>query len=446
MSLTHPMNRRRWLQSAGMSMLGLSMSGWLPVLAEQLAADPRRRRHCILLWMSGGPSQTDTFDMKPSHENGGEFKEIATSVPGVRFSEHLPKLAKQADQLAIIRSLSTKEGDHGRGTYLMRTGQPPLGVVQYPTIGASLAKELAAGELKLPPYVSVAPFRGINNDAFGPGFLGPKYAPLVVGGANSGSGNAAAGQGFAQLTVDSLAPPTGVSNDQMERRLSLWKTLENRFLENHPNATIRAHQAVYDNSLQMIHSEAADAFDLSQEADVVREAYGRGLFGQGCLLARRLVERGVPFVEVSLNSTAGGGLGWDTHQNNFETVANLSAELDAGWATLMTELKDRGLLESTTIIWMGEFGRTPKINGASGRDHFPQAWSCVLAGGGIAGGQVYGRTSDDGMVVEEDKTSVGEVLATLCAALGVPPETQNQSNLGRPIAIVDDSPISRLLA
>lgn len=446
MSRLNQIDRRRWMQSAGLGMMGLSMSGWLPAIAEQLAADPRRRRHCILLWMGGGPSQTDTFDMKPNHENGGEFKEIATNVPGVRFSEHMPQLAKQADQLAIIRSLSTKEGDHGRGTHLMRTGQPPMGAVRYPAIGAAIAKQLASPEVKLPPYVSVAPFRGLNNEAFGPGFLGPKFAPLVVGATSMGSPAANQGEGFAELKVDALAPPEGVSTEQMNQRLALWKTLENRFLQQHPNATIRAHQSVYDNSLQMIESEASDAFDLSQEDDVVREAYGKGMFGQGCLLARRLVERGVPFVEVSLNNLSSGGLGWDTHANNFETVKNLSGELDSGWATLMTELKDRGLLESTTIIWMGEFGRTPKINGAAGRDHFPQAWSCVLAGGGIAGGQVYGKTSEDGMHVEEDKTSVGEVLATLCTALGVPPDTQNMSNAGRPIPIVEDSPIRRLLA
>ncbi len=443
----NPIDRRRWLQSAGLGTLGLSMSGWLPALAEQLAADPHRRRHCILLWMGGGPSQTDTFDMKPDHENGGEFKEIATNVPGIRFSEHLPNLAKHADQLAIIRSLSTKEGDHGRGTHLMRTGQPPMGAVRYPAIGAALAKQLASPEVALPPYVSIAPFRGFNNEAYGPGFLGPKFAPLVVGATSMGAlPTATQGEGFAELKVDALRPPEGISATQMQQRLDLWKTLESRFLAQHPNETIRAHQATYANSLEMIQSDAADAFDLSQESDVVRQAYGKGMFGQGCLLARRLVERGVPFVEVSLNSASTGSLGWDTHSNNFETVKNLSAELDAGWATLMTELKQRGLLESTTIIWMGEFGRTPKINAGGGRDHFPQAWSCVLAGGGIAGGQTYGSTSADGTHVEEDKASVGEVLATLCTALGVPPDTQNISNTGRPIAIVDDSPIDRLLA
>ena len=447
MTKLNQIDRRRWLQSAGMGLCGLSMSGWLPALADQIAADPRRKRHCILLWMGGGPSQTDTFDMKPNHENGGEFSEIETSVPGIRFSEHLPKLAKQADQLAIVRSLSTKEGDHVRGTHLMHTGHAPMSAERFPAIGASLAKHLADPEIALPPYTSIAPNTGFGRDAIGPGFLGPKYAPLIVGGRGMGGANApAAGEGYAQMKVDSLKAPQGVSAVRMEKRQQLWKGLQTSFLGQHPGATTTAHQMVYDNSLRMIHSDAASAFNLEEEADEVRQAYGKGTFGQGCLLARRLVERGVPFVEVSLNSGSQGSYGWDTHLNNFEAVENLSAELDAGWATLMTDLRDRGLLESTTILWMGEFGRTPKINGRAGRDHFPAAWSCVLAGGGIAGGQAFGKTSEDGAHVEEDETSVGDVLATLCQAMGVPPDTQNLSNTGRPIAIAEGTPIEKLLA
>ncbi len=193
-------------------------------------------------------------------------------------------------------------------------------------------------------------------------------------------------------------------------------------------------------------SEAATAFDLEQEPAAVRDAYGRGRFGQGCLLARRLVERGVPFVEVSLGGFDANAVGWDTHQNNFTVVKNLSAELDAGWGTLMEELKQRGLLESTTILWMGEFGRTPQINAQGGRDHFPNAWSCVLAGGGIRGGGAYGRTSPDGTSVEENPTSAGGVLATLCAALGIDPAKQNTNDLGRPIKIADGEPIRELVA
>ena len=440
-------DRRRLLHAMACGACGLSVSGWLPALAQTVAADPRRRRHCILLWMAGGPSQTDTFDMKPGHENGGEFKEIATNVPGVRFSEHMPRLAQHADKLAIIRSLNTKEGDHERGSYLMRTGQRPMSVINYPSVAAALAKELARADDSLPPYVSVGPNRGFGQGGFGPGFLGPKYAPLMVAGGNMYGPAAATGaDGYAELKVDAIKPAPGVTQAQTERRLELWKALEDSFLSGHPSASPQSHRTVYDNALRMIHSAAATAFDLSQEPAKVRDSYGKGVFGQGCLLARRLVEHGVPFVEVSLSSSAAGSFGWDTHANNFESVKALSAELDAGWASLMSDLAERGLLESTTIVWMGEFGRTPQINGQAGRDHFPRAWSCVLAGGGIAGGQAFGRTSADGMNIEEHPVGVTDVLATLCAALGVSPETENNSNTGRPIKIVDGYPIDELLA
>jgi hypothetical protein len=451
MAMWNPIDRRRMLKAMACGACGVSVSGWLPTLAQAVAADPRRRRHCILLWMAGGPAQTDTFDMKPGHENGGEFKEIATNVPGVRFSEHLPQLAKHADKLAIIRSLTTKEGDHERGAYLMRTGQRPMGAVNYPSLASALGKELSLANDTLPPYVSISPSRGPGQGNVGPGFLGPKFAPLVVAG-NQGSlpananANAAAAQAYADLKVDAIKPPASVTAARTERRLELWQMLEKRFLQQHPSASPHAHQTVYGNALRMIESDASAAFDLSQEPEKVREKYGKGVFGQGCLMARRLVEQGVPFVEVALSSAVAGSFGWDTHTNNFESVKGLSAELDAGWASLMTDLEERGLLEQTTIVWMGEFGRTPQINGQAGRDHFPRAWSCVLGGGGIAGGQAYGKTTADGMNIEEDPVEVTDVLATLCAALGVPPETENTSNTGRPIKIVEGYPIEKLLA
>jgi hypothetical protein len=447
MTKLNVIDRRRLLHALCCGACGVSVSGWLPALAQQIAADPRRRRHCILLWMAGGPSQTDTFDMKPGHENGGEFKEIATNVPGVRFSEHLPRLAQHADKLAIIRSLKTTEGDHERGAYFMRTGQKPMSDINYPSLAAALAKELAQADDSLPPYISVGPNRGPGQGGFGPGFLGPKFAPLMVAGGNMyAPAPAAGGDGYAELKVDAIKPASGVTVSQAKRRLELWQALEDGFLASHTSASPQAHRTVYDNALRMIHSEAAKAFDLSQEPASVRDSYGKGVFGQGCLLARRLVEQGVPFVEVSLSSSSAGSFGWDTHANNFEAVKALSAELDAGWASLMSDLAERGLLESTTIVWMGEFGRTPQINGQAGRDHFPRAWSCVLGGGGIAGGHAYGRTSPDGMDIEENKVGVTDVLATLCAALGVPPETENNAITGRPIKIVNGSPIDGLLA
>jgi hypothetical protein len=445
------LSRREMLRATGLGLVGYSMSGWLPALAAEAAADPARKRHCVLLWMTGGPTQTDTFDMKPDHENGGGtkgFKEVETSVPGLRFSEHLPKLAKQADQLAILRGLSTKEGDHGRGTFLMRTGHQPTGPIRYPTLGSTLSKELGNQEAEVPNFVSISPYRAFNQAAYGPGFLGPKYAPLTVGATNNFQQAQANpnDNSYAVLGVDDLAAPASVSAEQIDGRIELWKTLQNDFLSRRRAASPIAHDTVYQRAVRMMKSEAAKAFDLSQETEKVRDAYGRGRFGQGCLMARRLIEKGVAFVEVSLGGFGNGGLGWDTHNNNFAQVKGLSTELDNGWGTLMSELAERGLLESTTIVWMGEFGRTPKINQSGGRDHYPNAWTAVLAGGGIKGGQAHGKTGPDGMTVEDGKIDVGNVLATLATALGVDPKKQNVSEVGRPFRIAEGDPIKEVLS
>jgi uncharacterized protein (DUF1501 family) len=439
-------SRRQALRTLALSAAGCSTSRFLPAFAADLAADPARRRHCILLWMTGGPSQIDTFDMKPGHANGGSFKEIATAVPGMRFSEHLPKLAAHAGSLAILRGLSTKEGDHARATELMHTGQLPMGPIRYPTVGSSLSKVLARGESDLPSFVSVNPFVPYNVGS--PGFLGAAHAPLTVGSQTYYGQQQQQQQpeGYATLTVDDAQPrPTYLARQQT--RLELWRSLEDGFLAEHPQATAAAaHRTVYERAIRFMTGaeRALDAFDLSQESDALRQAYGRSSFGQGCLLARRLVERGVAFVEVAMNN-GNNGLAWDTHSDNFNQVAKLSAELDAGWATLLADLKDRGLLESTTILWMGEFGRTPTISNG-GRDHFTDAWSAVLAGGGIQGGAVHGRTSADGRTVEDGRIEVGDLLATLAAAVGVRPETENLSEMGRPIKIAEGKPVAAVLA
>jgi uncharacterized protein (DUF1501 family) len=440
-------SRRQALRTLALSAAGCSVSRFLPAFAADLAADPARRRHCILLWMTGGPSQIDTFDMKPGHANGGPFKEIATAVPGMRFSEHLPQLAKHAGSLAILRGLSTKEGDHQRATELMHTGQLPMGPIRYPTVGSALSKALARGESDLPSFVSVNPFVPYNVGS--PGFLGAAHAPLTVGSqAYSSQQQQQPADGYATLTVDDAQPrPTYLARQQT--RLKLWRGLEDRFLAENPDAAAAAaHRTVYERAIRFMTGaeRALEAFDLSQEPDALRQAYGRGSFGQGCLLARRLVERGVAFVEVAM--TGGGNfLLWDTHQDNFNQVKKLSAELDAGFATLLTDLKQRGLLESTTILWMGEFGRTPAITaGSNGREHFTDAWSAVLAGGGIQGGAVHGRTSRDGRTVEDGRIEVGDLLATLAAAVGVKPDTENLSEMGRPIKIAEGQPVAAVLA
>lgn len=432
--------RREMLQHLGLGLLGTSCASWLPTLAAEVAGDPRRRRHCILLWMNGGPSQTDTFDMKPGHRNAGEFKEISTATPGLRFSEHLPKLAAHSEHLAVVRSLSTKEGDHARGTQLVRTGQPPAGDLAYPSIACSLAKQLESASTSLPSYVSVAPRQQVSPASFGPGFLGQQYAPAIVGG-NAETDNSEE-TSVAELKLEHIQWPQGVSDLQAVRRRELWNQLQKKFLQNHQVDSFLAHDALYRKAAEMMRPEVHQAFDLSEEPQQVRDKYGQGLFGQGCLLARRLVERGVPFVEVAL----GDGLAWDTHQDNFTQVRTLSEQLDAGWASLMSELAERDLLDDTTILWLGEFGRTPTINNNAGRDHFPAAWSCVFAGGGIAGGQAYGRTSPDGTTVEENKVAIGDILATLCQALGVPPDTENITPSKRPVKLAEGEPIKAILA
>src|SRR5262245_28431222 len=268
-------DRREMLRNLGLGLLGTSCAGWLPALAADVAQDPRRRRHCILLWMSGGPSQTDTFDMKPGHENGGEFKEIQTSVAGLRFSEHLPKLAKHADQMAIVRSLTTKEGDHARGTHLVRTGHSPIGGVAYPSIACALAKELAVESAVLPNYVTVAPPRDINPAAFEPGFLGPGYAPAIVA-SNTGPAPArppAASGALANLKLDDLELPANVDASQAAKRLELWKTLERKFFENRGGASFVAHNALYRKAAELMRPEVRAAFDLSGEPEKVRRKY-----------------------------------------------------------------------------------------------------------------------------------------------------------------------------
>ncbi len=449
-SRTNPLShldasRRQWLKAAAGSMLGISASPWLPDLARVVAADPKRRRHCILLWMAGGPSQIDTFDMKPKHDNGGEFREIHTSVPGVRFSEHLPTLAMHADQLAVVRSLSTREGDHARGTQLMRTGKAPGGQVAYPSIGASLSKSLHASDRLLPEYVSIGALPVFGGGGFGPGFLGPRYAPTNVGiiSRTETDARTESEESVVDLGVKYLSAAVDVDAAQLARRRQLWATMQQGFLDRHPTPNAIAHNTVYHRAMEMMDNKAGEAFDLAQEGEATRARYGPGLFGQGCLLARRLVERGVPVVEVILG---GNDIGWDTHQGNFTRVKSLSQELDAGWGTLMGELAERDLLADTTLLWMGEFGRTPAINNNAGRDHFPAAWSCVFAGGGIAGGQVYGETTSDGMEVADNKVEVGGVLATLCKALGVDPDQENETQDGRPIKIAEGDAIEPLLS
>lgn len=424
-----PTDRRHWLKAHAQAGLALSGGSWLSRLAAASETENvRPRRSCILLWMNGGPSQTDTFDLKPGHQNGGPFQAIATKTPGMTFGEHLPQIAQWSEQLAVIRSMSTREGDHGRARQNLRTGYAPQGPIQFPVFGSVVSHEYEHRESDLPNYVSILP-RGLFNPGLpAAGFLGPDHAPLLVD-----------GDGASELSVQNLNRPRGVTVEQVGERFRLLDTLNEPFLNAHPGVAAEGNRSAFSRAYRLMTSSAREAFQLTDEDEQLRERYGRTPFGRGCLLARRLVERGVPFVEVTLG-------GWDTHDNNFEAVKNLCGSLDQSWSALMSDLQDRRLLDSTLVVWMGEFGRTPVINPRNGRDHYPRAWSAVL-GGGIQGGATIGRTSDDGLTVEDRPVSTADLLATICLALGLDPKKQNMSNVARPIRLVDPeaNPIQDLL-
>lgn len=388
----------------------------------------------------------ETFDPKPGEDNGGPTKAIETSVPGIRISEHLPQVAKVMHHLAPIRSMSTKEGDHTRATYYLHTGYLPQGPIRYPTVGSFLSKELINAECDLPSFVSVNPFRAFAPAAYGPGFLGPSWSPLVV------NSQIAVGDDNPEISfeVQNLRRTKGVTETQSDARLQLLASLEHDFLATRPGGPGRSHLESYQQAVRMMKSQAVGAFNLDKENDTLRDAYGRNPFGQGCLLARRLIESGVSFVEVNLSGPDGAanGPGWDTHQNNFDAVAELCGFLDPAYATLINDLEQRRLLKDTLVIWMGEFGRTPIINENTGRDHWPKSWSTVLAGAGVRSGQVYGQTTNDGMEVKDDPMTVQNLMATVCGALGLSHESTNLSNVGRPIPLSDhgSAPVERLLS
>jgi RNA polymerase sigma factor (sigma-70 family) len=352
--------------------------------------DKPGKMHVIILWMSGGPSQLDTWDPKPGNANGGPFKAINTNVKEIQISEHLPKLAKLADNLAIIRSMSHADGDHGRATYLMQTGYEWDGQTKYPELGAILGKELGDDKTAIPPFVLVG--SKILFTDLGSGYLGPRYSPIHVKPAKEG------------FTDPDKAPDMSVP-------------------------PLETFQNIDKDKAEAMRKLVVKAVDRSEEKKELVEAYGPSQFGQSCLTARRLVELGVPVVEVTMG-------GWDTHANGFDAVEKLSKKLDAGFATLIKDLKDRKLLDSTLIVWMGEFGRTPRINPQDGRDHWMKGFSVVLAGAKIKGGQVIGSTNDDGTQVTNQPISVAAHHATICTAVGVDHNKQYQSNTGKPIRIV----------
>ena len=403
--------RRDFLKQSAVLSLTASALNWTDVIAARAEELRSRGMACILLWMQGGPSQFETFSPKPGHANGGETNAIDTSVSGIQIAENLPHLAKQMNDLAIIRSMTSKEGNHQRATYLLHHGYLPMASVKHPTLGANVADQIGATASELPSFVQIG---GRLPQSGGGGFLGIDYDPLIL-------------QSATRPPQDTS--PT-VQPDRYARRLRLLESMQGDFTAAGGAEVVADQQKLTKRAADMIHSPKMEAFDLEREPEKLRDAYGDGEFAAGCMMARRLIERGVTFVEVSSR-------GWDTHRDNFNMVRNLCGQIDQGAAQLIADLRERGMLEKTLVIWMGEFGRTPQINPSGGRDHFPRAFNVALAGGGVRGGQVIGSTNDAGTEVVDRPVLIPDLFRSIYHTLGIDPDVENMSGIGRPIKLVD---------
>lgn len=407
------LSRRELLKVSAVGALSVPVSGWLDILAARAAQQSSseskpKHKSCILLFMTGGPSHLDTFDPKPANKSS-EIKPIATSVPGIQICEHLPKVAKVMNDMALLRGMSTSEGSHGRARYYMHTGyREGVGGVIHPSMGAIASHWLGSTEDALPNFVSV------GGPSFSSGYAGPFHAPVEVADPAKGIENL--------RPVDSLA--------SFDRRAGLLEEIEKGFVERIQTPAAQSHQATYQRAAMLMHSQKAKAFDLSQEPGSVQDAYGRNKFGEGCLLARRLVEHGVSFVEVSLG-------GWDTHRDNASKIKSLCGQVDPALSALIGDLKTRGILDTTLVIWMGEFGRTPHVGKQGGRDHYPRAWTSVMAGGGLKLGRTVGRTDAQGGTVEDRPISAVDFMATVCTALRIDYKKNFLTRDARPMRVVD---------
>ncbi len=407
----HVVGRRDFLRQITATGLAAGACNWTDVISA--SADDLRSRGmaCILLWMQGGPSQFETFSPKPDHANGGETKAISTNVAGIQIAENLPHCAQVMDELAIIRSMTSKEGNHQRATYLLHHGYLPMGGVKFPTLGSNVAHQIGDAANQLPSYVRVG--GRLPNSGSG-GFLGVEYDPLVL---NS-----------AERMPQNTKPTTKL--DRYHRRLGLLDSLQSNFAADAGAQVVADHRKLTESAAEMILSPSMKAFDLEQEPRQLREAYGEGNFASGCQMARRLVEHGVTFVEVVSN-------GWDTHQDVFDRTANLTGQIDQPMAMLIKDLKERGMLDKTLVVWMGEFGRSPRVNPRAGRDHYPKAFNAVVAGGGIQGGQIIGQTNAAGTEVTARPVTVNDLFRTIYHTLDIDADHENMSRLGRPIKLVD---------
>ncbi|MDG2467901.1 MAG: DUF1501 domain-containing protein [Pirellulaceae bacterium] len=426
MNIPRGMSRRHFMKHmAGASALAGSSFAMGNAIKANAGDLKKRRKSAILLWMGGGPSTMDIWDLKPGAATGGEFKPMSTAGD-LQICEHMPMTSKVMDRMSVVRSMSTREADHGRGRYYMHTGYVPNPNMEHPTYGSVIAHELAnqRPELEIPPFVSV------GSDAGGPGFLGMAWAPFSVG---------SNGQ------VRNLG--LGLETERLLKRQDMLRLFGSNFAGTKFDADLtkvgqvdrgissKEHMEVIDKTWNLMTSEQMKAFKVNQESPEVLERYGDNAFGRGCMMARRLVEAGVPFIEV-------GNGGWDNHGNIFPTLRdNKLPIIDRGMSALVEDLTQRGLWEDTVVIWMGEFSRTPRINGNAGRDHWARSWSVAVGGGDIKGGVAVGATNEDGTRVITEPYSSEDLMASVCKGLGISLNTTFTSRNNRPMKIANSGKI-----
>ena len=412
-------NRRHFMSHlAGAAALAAPATAFTNTLLANASDLRKRHKAALLLWMGGGPSTMDIWDLKPGAATGGPFQPISTSADGIQICEHMPLMAQQMHHMSLVRSMSTREADHMRGRYYMHTGYVPNPNVEHPSYGAVVAHELAdqVPDLEIPPFVSV------GGGSVGPGFLGMTWAPFVV----DSNGN-----------VRNL--DMGIDPARLSQRLEMLTAIEGRFIGEKRGASAEDHAKVLDKTIRILKSEQMDAFKVMKEPTDVQEKYGNTGFGRGCLMARRLVEQGVPFVEVDLG-------GWDNHADIFKTLKdNKLPELDKAMSALVSDLAERSLLDDTAIIWMGEFSRTPNINGNGGRDHWARSWSVAVGGGGFKRGVVVGETSSDGKEVVTEPYSAQDLMASVLKSLDISLETTFTAKNGRPMKIANSGKVIKEL-
>ncbi len=420
-------DRRKFLATSAAlgAMACADMSGVNVLSSPAIASElKKKQKRVILFWLAGGASQLETWDPKPGASTGGPFRAISTDVPGIHISELMPEMAKRMKNTCLIRGLNTRNGDHGSGAKLMMRGRKDEASLKFPDLGAVVAREMGRADSKVPDYVTF--YTQTEGRSFAPGdsgFLGARFAPM-------------------ELTTNNfpefVRKLDGINDLDHVQRAELRDLLGKQFMKGRQSEVMGSHNEAYERVRGIMASEKL--FDISQEPMKVREKYGHTQFGEQALIARRLVEAGVPFVRVAR-------AWWDSHGQNFETHQEMVPELDHVMATLIDDLKDRGLLEDVMIITLAEFGRTPGINSSLGRDHFASAWSSSITGCGIKGGSVYGKTDALGNKVIAEEVNAGSLFATIYSALGI--KHDKDYHVGsRPVPLVEPGiePIEAVLA